>query len=175
MSIPQEEAVRQFREYDFDNDEEFREGLKEILGLVEGKEEAEKEEIVGRAKVFYFSRKANVSITWEDVKRDDDIDAPADNADETPLTFAQLSELIQSGQTHLIPNNKEIPEGTNVCPFLNCCIYPDPFQGFTAESIHFKDDTQETLGEVDDPFGIKASQWASPQVTSPVPPATPPA
>lgn len=78
---------------------------------MEGKSSEEKDEIVGRAKAFYFSKKAGVSVSWDDIKLTADDKAIPDDA--RPLTFAQLSDLIQSGQTHLIPNNKEIPDDTN--------------------------------------------------------------
>lgn len=38
----------------------------------------------------------------------------ADGEEEEPMSFAEISALIQSGKTHLIPNNKPIPEGVNV-------------------------------------------------------------
>lgn len=98
--------------------------MAQILEDVAGRPEEEKGETVGRAKTFYFSKYAARSyyvkdcllrlhritgsaISWEDVQ--------ATSSDEPrPLTFAEISELIQTGQTHLIPNNKEIPGGTNV-------------------------------------------------------------
>ena len=35
------------------------------------------------------------------------------------LSFAEISALIESGQTHLIPNNEVIPQGLNVRNFSN--------------------------------------------------------
>ena len=35
------------------------------------------------------------------------------------LSFAEISALIESGQTHLIPNNEIIPQGLNVRNFSN--------------------------------------------------------
>jgi len=115
------DEVKLFSEYDFEKDESFQEGLKEILLLLEGKSEEEREEMIGRAKVFYFSKITNTRLSWEDLQRaqslpnqDEDTIVKTDDTDEErPLTFAELSELIQSGKTHLIPNNKEIPNGTN--------------------------------------------------------------
>lgn len=48
---------------------------------------------------------------------DVEVNAGSDESTDKPLTFAEISALIQSGKTHLIPNNKQIPEGTNVCYF----------------------------------------------------------
>jgi hypothetical protein len=45
--------------------------------------------------------------------------APSDVTDENRvLTFAELKELIETGNVDKIPNNKVIPEGLNVCVLL---------------------------------------------------------
>lgn len=46
----------------------------------------------------------------------------AQEAYQKPLTFAEISALIESGQTDLIPNNKQIPVGTNVRLFCRLII-----------------------------------------------------
>lgn len=79
-----------------------------------------------------FGRQTGIQMTWEDV-----VEYRALLADTKPtppteitsqissedavdpeikeLSFAEISHLIQSGQTHLIPHNDVIPAGVNVC------------------------------------------------------------
>lgn len=56
-------------------------------------------------------RKTGHKITWEEY-----VEWKA----ETPLSLQQISSLIESGQTDLIPNNKVIPEGLHVRLALRC-------------------------------------------------------
>lgn len=84
-----------------------------------------------------MSRTTGIQVSWEDIQS---IQLPSDssylignynavevestatnsgaNNERAPLTFAELTALIQSGQTDQIPNNEQIPEGTNVCPAI---------------------------------------------------------
>lgn len=39
-----------------------------------------------------------------------------DKQEPRTLSFAEITALIESNQTHLIPNNEEIPGGVNVSP-----------------------------------------------------------
>ena len=55
----------------------------------------------------------------------DSLQIPEQTMEERPLTFAEITAMIQSGQTHLIPNNKQIPGGVNVSiPLHVICFSP---------------------------------------------------
>ena len=42
-----------------------------------------------------------------------------DRKTEPELTLREITHLIETGQTHLIPNNLEIPPGVNVSSFVS--------------------------------------------------------
>ncbi|KAF9523814.1 hypothetical protein CPB83DRAFT_723735, partial [Crepidotus variabilis] len=109
-----------FLAYRFDTDEAFQQGLSSILGAraveINSPDEFEAEMIL-RAKIFYFNKTTGRNIDMNEVK--DLVDkgaihqASVKNDDTRVLTFAELRELIESGKTDQIPNNKVIPDRLN--------------------------------------------------------------
>ncbi|KAH8112240.1 hypothetical protein DFH11DRAFT_514976 [Phellopilus nigrolimitatus] len=127
-------VYEQFFAYPFDTDQVFQEGLSSILDSVQkgGRvTELQEHDVLGRAKAFYFSKITGQTITWEEIQSASNARAeitqtltgvegrikssvasnPASECIE--FTFAEITALIESGQTHLIPNNEEIPTGIN--------------------------------------------------------------
>ncbi|KZT34103.1 hypothetical protein SISSUDRAFT_1053345 [Sistotremastrum suecicum HHB10207 ss-3] len=107
------DVLRQFHEYPFSTDNVFQEGLKSVLAA-EGTAD-EQEEIIGRAKAYYFSQISGQELSWEAIKAasNPSSNPPSSSEEQRPLTLAELTNLIQTGQTHLIPNNKLLPSGTS--------------------------------------------------------------
>ncbi|KAI0757191.1 hypothetical protein C8Q80DRAFT_82449 [Daedaleopsis nitida] len=125
--------ISRFLSYQFATDTQYQQGLAGILGsgVLERKNEEEKNEILMRSEVFYFNRMTGLSISVDDVREarrhtggsqtfSSGSDLPATNSvapgphvgEEEPqtLSFAQLKELIEQGRTDEIPNNKKIPD-----------------------------------------------------------------
>lgn len=50
------------------------------------------------------------------ISKRNNVQSPTDQAEEEPkqLSFAEIKQMIENGQAHLIPNNKTIPERLNV-------------------------------------------------------------
>ncbi|KAI0367673.1 hypothetical protein BV20DRAFT_949806 [Pilatotrama ljubarskyi] len=124
-------VAEQFAKYPFASDEEYQKGIAGIVesGVLEGKSEEEKSEILLRSAVFYFNRLTGSSLSMEDARRvrqptgansQGEISAIASaspastsgNPEQQPemLSFAQLKMLIEQGRTDEIPNNKIIPD-----------------------------------------------------------------
>jgi len=148
------EALYEFSIYPFSTDPVFQEGLQSIVSSAHGKSAEELEYVIGQAKAFYFARATGHKIIWEhyvEWKKSHTspfpgapIDPPAEDPSaedpasmvanarigETeasrPLSFQQITELIKSGQTHLIPNNKVIPEALHVRPSPRLCFFSGP-------------------------------------------------
>ena len=105
----------------------------------------EQESIVGRAKAFYFTkyvvilsssrlaaeylvRVTGKELVWEDYVQERQKRSISDQVPTTDtataldtnseLTLQEITQLIESGQTHLIPNNYDIPSGLNVRPHV---------------------------------------------------------
>ncbi|KZW00365.1 hypothetical protein EXIGLDRAFT_830774 [Exidia glandulosa HHB12029] len=108
------DVYAQFEQYDFDADIAFQNGLASIVvgAQEQGKSEDEVADIVGRAKAFYFSRTTGQALDW-DAYRTHKASRPAEARQ---LSFNEIVELVKSGQTHLVPNNKTVPEGLNNGP-----------------------------------------------------------
>ncbi|KAL5520695.1 hypothetical protein ACEPAF_2697 [Sanghuangporus sanghuang] len=113
----------QFASYPFDTDEAFQEGLSSILESVVQQGEStsdSREDIIGRAKAFYFSSVTGYQVTWDELKSANTVPSPGQRStgehhtqnDEKVLTFAEIVSLIESNQAHLVPNNESIPGGT---------------------------------------------------------------
>jgi len=70
--------------------------------------------------VFYFNRVLGGSITIEQAREYEaslkSDPASATNDETRVLSFAELKELIETGNVDKIPNNKVIPEGVNDAP-----------------------------------------------------------
>jgi len=127
----QNEPLYEFSTYPFEGDAAFQEGLQSIVSAAQGKSPEELDDIIGRAKTFYFARITGRKVTWKNylewrmshplgpfphtpsnlpgtVPASMTIDS-SDVGGPEALSFHRITELIQSGQTHLIPNNKVIP------------------------------------------------------------------
>ncbi|TFK85633.1 hypothetical protein K466DRAFT_494363 [Polyporus arcularius HHB13444] len=100
----------------------WKQGIAGILssGVLEGKTDEEKRDILLRSEVFYFNRLSGSSVTVEEARiaragqtahASSQAPSQASSTEEEPqtLTFAQLKTLIEQGRTDEIPNNKVIP------------------------------------------------------------------
>ena len=61
------------------------------------------------------------------------------------LSFAEISALIESGQTHLIPNNEIIPQGLNVrkiSPTVTTILSCDVVTGSGAQCLYSAEKTK---------------------------------
>jgi len=87
--------------------------------------------LTGRAKAFYFSKKTGMNVSWDEVqahaataeganhgREDDKMRTPSAIQPEpdVQLSIAELTRLIESGATHLIPYTEVIPERLNEAP-----------------------------------------------------------
>ncbi|THH27193.1 hypothetical protein EUX98_g6994 [Antrodiella citrinella] len=117
-------AIAEFLNYPFDSDETYQQGLAGIIagGALEGKTDVERSDVLQRSRLFYYNRLKGSTLTPEDVKLYQTTSGNAalapqaeepstTQAPEEPrtLTFAELKELIESGRTDQIPNNRHIP------------------------------------------------------------------
>ncbi|KAG7095690.1 hypothetical protein E1B28_006404 [Marasmius oreades] len=129
-----------YASYPFGSDATFKQGLADIISRSSA--DVDRNEIERKAKIFYFNRISGNSLTIEEVRAYEetpsiDMDGvatsrelmQADSADpplETEassqaeatevLTLAQIKELIETGRTDQLPNNKTIPGGLNEAP-----------------------------------------------------------
>ncbi|KIJ26508.1 hypothetical protein M422DRAFT_55503 [Sphaerobolus stellatus SS14] len=135
---PESSFFNEFSSYKFFEDPAFQEGLQSIISSSQASSAEELENVIGRAKAFYFTRATGRTVTWEEylkwAKRHPsglelpstpgdppgaDSTAPADQGNqetqdsERVLSFQEITDLIRTGQTHLIPNNKVIPDALN--------------------------------------------------------------
>ncbi|KAF9484120.1 hypothetical protein BDN70DRAFT_850452 [Pholiota conissans] len=120
-------AVKAYGEYPFDEDESYQQGLASILkeGTIDSNASEEvKERIIRGTRVFYFNKITGHAVTMDEA-RDYEIHigvstgpgSPVNANDENRvLSFAELKELIETGNVDKIPNNKIIPEGLNDAP-----------------------------------------------------------
>ncbi|KAF9260753.1 hypothetical protein L218DRAFT_1079216 [Marasmius fiardii PR-910] len=122
-----------YANYAFDSDAAFKQGLGDIISRSPAG--VDRNEIERRAKVFYFNRISSGSLTIEEVKGYEETlsltEEGAESSRETvqaenpssssstqteateALTLAQIKELIETGRTDELPNNKIIPGGLN--------------------------------------------------------------
>ncbi|CAE7172122.1 unnamed protein product [Rhizoctonia solani] len=132
-----ESLLKDFLAFPFHEDKAFLEGLQLLLGqpVVEtfqrgGPITPELEQALLGPKVFYYNRQRGASLTPELVEEYTRTHPPATtqpgSAPGTPpftsisktpdedrqLSLAELTRLIETGQTHLIPHNYTIPDGT---------------------------------------------------------------
>ncbi|CAE6481667.1 unnamed protein product [Rhizoctonia solani] len=129
--------LKDFLAYSFHEDKAFLEGLQLLLGqpIVEtfqrgGPITPELERALLGPKVFYYNRQHGTALTAEIVEeytrtRHQAISQPGPKTPGTPpftslsktpdedrqLSLAELTRLIETGQTHLIPHNYTIPDG----------------------------------------------------------------
>ncbi|KAF8960932.1 hypothetical protein BDZ97DRAFT_1277065 [Flammula alnicola] len=123
------DALKAYESYPFASDETYQQGLASILtgGTLDPNSSLEvHEEMVRRTRVFYFNKITGNTITMDEAldyenslrqssARRDEAAASADDENRV-LTFAELKELIETGNVDKIPNNKVIPEGLNDAP-----------------------------------------------------------
>jgi len=124
-------AIEQFLAYNFDGDADFQKGLTTLLRNAPPNHNVAY--LTGQAKAFYFSKKTGMDISWDKVQaqiatandanrdREDDemrnSSATQPNAqDPQQLSIVEVTRLIESGQMHLIPNTRAIPEHLNEAP-----------------------------------------------------------
>ncbi|KAI6015267.1 hypothetical protein F5J12DRAFT_817002 [Pisolithus orientalis] len=142
-----EQALREFSQYPFTSDEVFQHGLIQILAhsSTQSTSEEERSELALKTQLFYFNRQTGRNLTLEDVKRfplaTSDLHPSVDQSvelletqplDKSPriLSFAELKDLIESGNTEKIPHNKHIPDQLNDCiPSLsNASVRKKPWE-----------------------------------------------
>ncbi|KAI0080440.1 hypothetical protein K474DRAFT_1704744 [Panus rudis PR-1116 ss-1] len=131
--MSQADAVQAYLAYPFETDEAFQQGLQALIssGVLEGKVESEKEELIRRSKLFYFNRVTGSTLNVEDILSYQTANAslngpsvstqtaattavhPAASEEPRELSFAELKELIEQGKTDQIPNNDLIPNQLN--------------------------------------------------------------
>ncbi|KAK9458566.1 uncharacterized protein V1516DRAFT_682504 [Lipomyces oligophaga] len=129
-----EEDWRQFEEYDWTNDQQFNDGLREVLTISSNASQSDdqRRKIECQAKLFFFGRKVNKHTTYDEyLKRQrssisdlvpDSSDTRNTNANTEanvelnsneqeiaryPSSFSHIVELITTGQE--IPGIKQIP------------------------------------------------------------------
>jgi len=107
--------VKLFKEYPFSTDETYQQGLASIIadGVLDGKTEPEREEMLRRTELFYFNRITGQALTFEMIRDAVPTNSTAIADESRTLTFAELKELIEQGKTDQIPNNGPIPEAIN--------------------------------------------------------------
>jgi len=82
---------------------------------LEGKTNEEREDVLQRSRLFYYNRLTGCHLTAEDIQlyRRAEVrpqeQQPAQDVGQRTLSFAELKELIESGKTDQIPNNRQIP------------------------------------------------------------------
>ncbi|KAJ7594358.1 hypothetical protein C8J56DRAFT_745171, partial [Mycena floridula] len=92
-------AIMDFASFPFAEDENFQQGLANILA---NNKDLDPQEAELRARVFYFNRVTGSSLNVDQVRQSNK------PAEPEFLTFTQLQELIESGRVDEIPNNKVI-------------------------------------------------------------------
>ncbi|KAG8704986.1 hypothetical protein FRC11_009399, partial [Ceratobasidium sp. 423] len=128
-----ENLLKDFLAFPFHEDKAFLEGLQLLLGqpVVEtfqrgGPITPELERALLGPKVFYYNRQHGTDLSPELVEEYTRTrPQPGAKSPETPFTslsktpdedrqlsLAELTRLIETGQTHLIPHNYTIPDGT---------------------------------------------------------------
>jgi len=121
-------TINAYGAYPFSSDETYQQGLASILagGTLDPNSPPEvREELERRTRVFYFNKITGSSITMDEA-RDYELSLPTVNGaqvnssastdENRVLTFAELKELIESGNVDKIPNNKIISESLNDAP-----------------------------------------------------------
>ncbi|KAF8805607.1 hypothetical protein BYT27DRAFT_7169151 [Phlegmacium glaucopus] len=122
-------SIGAYGAYPFSSDEIYQQGLASILAgntLDANSPPEVREELERRTRVFYFNKITGSSITINEA-RDYELSLAASTVDSAQpgsqdidenrvLTFAELKELIESGNVDNIPNNKIIPEALNDAP-----------------------------------------------------------
>ncbi|CEL58978.1 hypothetical protein RSOLAG1IB_08976 [Rhizoctonia solani AG-1 IB] len=118
-------ALKHFLAFPFHQDSAFLEGLQLLLGqpIVEtfqrgGPITPDLEQSLLGPKLFYYNRQHGTNLTPELVQeytRTNHSQSPPPQPptpdEDRQLSLAELTRLIESGQTHLIPHNYTIPDG----------------------------------------------------------------
>ncbi|PPQ95358.1 hypothetical protein CVT26_008203 [Gymnopilus dilepis] len=123
--INNEDALKAYGLYPFDDDETYQQGLASLLAggaVATGSPPEVQEEIKRKTRVFYFNKITGNSITAEEArdyelsKQKNPTAVSGIEEENRVLTFAELKELIETGNVDKIPNNKVIPEKLNEAP-----------------------------------------------------------
>ncbi|CAE6538063.1 unnamed protein product [Rhizoctonia solani] len=153
-----ENLLKDFLAFPFHEDKAFLEGLQLLLGqpVVEtfqrgGPITPELERALLGPKVFYYNRQHSTDITPELVEeytrtRPQVTPQPASTpgtpslTSKTPdedrqLSLAELTRLIETGQTHLIPHNYTIPDGTQAPEPSQIPIKKKPWERTDQEEV----------------------------------------
>ncbi|KAF9518138.1 hypothetical protein BS47DRAFT_1338731 [Hydnum rufescens UP504] len=102
-----------FAQYPFSSDPVFQSGLATIIQPLAGKPEQEVNEVIGRAKAFYFSKTAGVDIKWEDYLRYREQHPPPqsgtdhDDRPETQIHTRAAADLVHNSprSTNAVPSS----------------------------------------------------------------------
>ncbi|KAI0779045.1 hypothetical protein BD413DRAFT_464704 [Trametes elegans] len=151
-SSRQPSALEQFASYPFAADDEYQKGVLGIIGsgMLQGKSEEERSEILLRSELFYFNRVKGTSLSLDDARKARQIgllggakqepgitsatttaSASGTGQGQHMLSFAQLKDLIEQGRTDEIPNNKTIPNVLSSAPPSESKVAPrkKPWEG----------------------------------------------
>ncbi|KAJ8082180.1 hypothetical protein PM082_008027 [Marasmius tenuissimus] len=154
----QSELIQRYASYPFDSDAAFKVAYqsnvvdKDLIPLKKGLDDIlsrsaadiDRNEIVRKARLFYFNRITGGGLTFEDVAAAEEgvrhaVDSSKEKSrapvqasavlgnpeteqeqegkeEPTVLTLAQIKEFIETGRTDQLPNNKVIPDGLNEKP-----------------------------------------------------------
>ncbi|KAF6741103.1 hypothetical protein DFP72DRAFT_992920 [Ephemerocybe angulata] len=117
-------ALEQYAAYSFGSDQEYQQGLASIMlgwSLDKAPSAETREEMLRRTRVFYFNKVTGNALTMDEARdyersllpKSPDVSQsppPKEEEEHRVLSFAELKELIESGNVDKIPNNKIIPE-----------------------------------------------------------------
>ncbi|KAF8752090.1 hypothetical protein RHS01_07771 [Rhizoctonia solani] len=118
-----EHVLKDFLAFPFHEDSAFLEGLQLLLGqpIVESLQRGgpitpELEQSLLGPKLFYYNRQHGTNLTPELVNeytraQPQTTAQPSTPDEDRQLSLAELTRLIETGQTHLIPHNYTIPDG----------------------------------------------------------------
>ncbi|KJA23846.1 hypothetical protein HYPSUDRAFT_39372 [Hypholoma sublateritium FD-334 SS-4] len=123
------DPIKAYAEYRFDEDETYQQGLASILAgtaLDPSATDEVRDEMIRKTRVFYFNKVKGYAVTLDEARACDlslnpseartSGGPPSEDDENRVLTFAELKELIETGNVDKIPNNKIIPEGLNDAP-----------------------------------------------------------
>ncbi|KAF8173690.1 hypothetical protein BJ912DRAFT_931819 [Pholiota molesta] len=109
-------AVKAYAEYQFDTDETYQQGLASILagGTIDPTASAEvQEEMIRRTRVFYFNNHHGGGPRLRDEIRALKVETAHHGChdENRVLTFAELKELIETGNVDKIPITRSFRKG----------------------------------------------------------------
>ncbi|ANB15200.1 hypothetical protein AWJ20_2824 [Sugiyamaella lignohabitans] len=118
-----------FDAYDFESDQQFQQGLNTLLTTADTADSVQRDSLVLKAKIFFYSKKTGTSIDFNEYESwknehnfensssttNSDPNEPSTNRDNSaagstesyPLSYQAIVELIMSGKP--VPGIKQIP------------------------------------------------------------------